>query len=113
MQINARKATDLRRRMLDALESRIEGAIVHVLDELTPEEQAIYTSTGKIPEEASTRIMSYLSADVNRLLTDSENRGYGNPTQPHDHGDRPRREITEDMSDAEAADAYRRELEGE
>jgi hypothetical protein len=65
-----------------------------------------------ISEEAAMRIMSYLNSDVLRLLTDAENRGYGNPTQPTRLEETVRRDISSDMSAQEAADTYRQEVEG-
>jgi hypothetical protein len=110
MTLNAKKATELRTRILNALESRIEGIIYHAIreGEMTAED----ADNNKLSEGASARIMSLLDGDINRLLTDTENRGFGNPTQPTRTEDAPRRDIDDDMSPEEAADAYRREVEG-
>jgi hypothetical protein len=105
--LNAQKATALRQRVLDAFESRIAAAIIHA--EVKEGEQV---GESGISEEAAMRIMSYLNSDVLRLLTDAENRGYGNPTQPTRLEETVRRDISSDMSAQEAADTYRQEVEG-
>jgi hypothetical protein len=55
--------------------------------------------------------MAYLSPDINRLLSESEDRGYGKPTQPTRDESPQLKDITPDTSPQEAADAYKREIE--
>ena len=71
---NARRAVAIREKMLSTLESRIATIEVMVAREFseTPE---------LIEQETQVRIMLLLTPDVNRLLTDSENRGLGAPRQ--------------------------------
>lgn len=106
MRINAEKATDLRAQILDALTSRITSAIVKA--EIDPNE---LVGEHGISEAAAQRIMGFVNADILRLLTDAEDRGYGKPTQPTRDDSAPKKKITGDMSPEEAAEAYRAELE--
>lgn len=106
MRINAEKATNLRSQILDALTSRITSAIVKA--EVSPDE---LVGEHGISEAAAQRIMGFVNADILRLLTDAEDRGYGKPTQPTRDDSAPKKKITEDMSPEEAAEAYRAELE--
>lgn len=101
MALNARKATDLRTEFLDSLESRIETIRVKNEEDGTP-------------ELAPLQINQMLTSDINTLLRDTENRGYGNPTQPlTGEGGGPMRTITTDMTPREAAEAYAAELQAQ
>lgn len=92
---NAKRATELREVFLETLHSRI--ATIRAVAERE--------GTGS-PEEiqllVDQRIMQLLSADVNRLMTDSENRGLGAPRQAIELDD-VRGRALEDMSDEELA----------
>lgn len=71
---NARRAVELREKMLIAFESRIATIEVQTRSEFCHD-----------PEEAEVmiarRITALLTPDLNRLLTDSESRGLGAPKQ--------------------------------
>lgn len=92
---NAAKAAELREKFLDTLESRIKT--VEVMAEKEANGNADEASRLK-----SMRVMEILNADVNRLMTDSENRGFGAPKQQIDLEDR-RDKSLEDMTDEELA----------
>lgn len=74
---NARKATILREKMLDTLASRIATIEARTVSEYADEPE-------KIDEMVAMRTMALLTADVNRLITDSESRGFGAPRQTVD-----------------------------
>lgn len=91
---NAIKATKLRREFLDTLESRIA---------------TIKAQEAEHPGEADPRILQLLNADVNRLMTDSEDRGYGKATVHKNLTGNIRtdaRVIAREMSVQEASEAY-------
>jgi hypothetical protein len=71
---NARRAVEIRNRLLRAYESRIADIEVRTMREFAfdPEE-------GR--EMVEKRITALISSDLNRLLADSENRGLGAPRQ--------------------------------
>lgn len=92
--LNAQKATELRARFLDAVESRI--ATIEV--------------TAETPDEANQQIAAMAKGDMLRLLTDSEDRGYGKPTQKQELNHALTRQIDEDMSPETAAELYQREI---
>lgn len=69
---NARKATALREQFLDALESRIATVRLQAYREAP--DLAIDAET-----LAARRVLDLLTPEVNRLLADSEARGYGAP----------------------------------
>lgn len=71
---NAEKAVRIREKFLDTLQSRI--ATIEVIADRESEGDPELAESLK-----TTRIMALLSADVNRLMTDSENRGFGAPKQ--------------------------------
>lgn len=91
---NARKATRLREKFLDTLESRI--ATIEVL----AEREASGLGQTEADAVRTQRVMALLNSDVNRLLTDSESRGLGAPRQPLEIEDRRERRL-EDYSDEE------------
>lgn len=106
-QLNARKASALRAELLDALESKIMSAKLSTLPaegEIVPE--------GGMPREAAQKIAGMLSADINRMLADAEDRGWGKPTQPTRDDSPPKKDIHNDMSPQEAAEAYQNEISG-
>lgn len=74
---NARKAVALREKMLDTIASRIA-----TIEVMTQREFA--GDPDQIQPQTEMRIMRLLTPDVNRLITDSENRGLGAPRQSVD-----------------------------
>ncbi len=74
---NARKAVALREKMLDTIASRIATIEVMTAREFADDPR-------QIEENTQLRIMRLLTPDVNRLITDSENRGLGAPRQSVD-----------------------------
>lgn len=74
---NARKAVALREKMLDTIASRIATIEVMTQREFAEDPEQIQPQT-------EMRIMRLLTPDVNRLITDSENRGLGAPRQSVD-----------------------------
>jgi hypothetical protein len=94
IQKNAAKATELREKFLSTLESRIATIEVMAEDEFA-------NDPSSAEREKSSRIMALLDADINRLMTDSENRGYGAPKQPVDLTKRT--VAADDMDDDELA----------
>ena len=97
---NARKAVALREKMLDTLAARIATIEVSVAREYADDPE-------KIDEIVALRTMALLTPDVNRLLTDSENRGLGAPRQIVDldavFSDQDSRRRPEDFTDEELA----------
>lgn len=105
--LNGKKASTLRAELLDALESKIMSIKVNTEpdhDEVIPE--------GGMPREAAQRISALLSPDVNRMLADSEDRAWGKPTQPSRDDTPPKKDIRNDMTPQEAAEAYQAEISG-
>lgn len=92
---NAEKATNLREKFLDTLASRI--ATIEVLAER--EASGDMDVADQLKQQ---RILLLLNSDVNKLITDSENRGLGAPKLPVSLDDQRERRL-EDMSDAELA----------
>lgn len=74
---NARKAVALREKLLDTIASRIATIEVMTQREFADDPEQIQPQT-------EMRIMRLLTPDVNRLITDSENRGLGAPRQSVD-----------------------------
>lgn len=74
---NARKAVALREKLLDTIASRIATIEVMTQREFADDPEQILPQT-------EMRIMRLLTPDVNRLITDSENRGMGAPRQSID-----------------------------
>ena len=74
---NARKAVALRERLLDTLHSRIATIEVMTTREFADEPE-------RIDEQIQIRVLRLLTPDVNRLITDAENRGLGAPRQSVD-----------------------------
>lgn len=105
--VNARKATLIRAKLLEALESRIESAIVRA-----EVREGEVLEDGRMCEEASERVLSMLKGDTLRLLTDSEDRGYGKPTQKQELTHALSRDVDPDMTPETAAEIYQRELAG-
>ncbi len=97
---NARKAVALREKMLDTLAARIATIEMSVSREFADQPE-------KIDEIVALRTMALLTPDVNRLLTDSENRGLGAPRQVVDldavFSDSDSRRRPEDFTDEELA----------
>lgn len=96
---NARRAVGIRAKMLETIESRIA-----TIEVMTAREFA--DSPEEIEAQTQVRILRLLTPDVNRLITDSENRGMGAPRQAIDidasvSGDRRR---PEEYTDEELAD---------
>lgn len=106
IRMNARKATVLRQRLLDALESKIESAIVRA----EVREDEVVGESG-ICQEAAERVLALLKGDTLRLLTDAEDRGYGKPTQKTLNGHVFAKDVDPDMSPETAAELYQRELQ--
>lgn len=75
---NARKAVALRERLLDTLQSRIATIEVMTAREFDGSTQE------EIDAQIQIRVLRLLTPDVNRLITDSENRGLGAPRQSVD-----------------------------
>lgn len=102
--LNALKATKLRQKLLEALESQIESYIVRA--EIEPDED----HDTPMPREAATKILQLMKGDTLRMLTDSEDRGYGKPTQKQELSHSLSRKIEDDMTPETAAEIYQREL---
>lgn len=92
---NAKRATELREVFLETLHSRI--ATIRAVAE-----REGVGSAEEIQLLVDQRIMQLLSADVNRLMTDSENRGLGAPRVAIELDD-VRGRALEDMTDEELA----------
>lgn len=75
---NARKAVALRERLLDTLNSRIATIEVMTAREFADSPQE------EIDAQIQVRVLRLLTPDVNRLITDAENRGLGAPRQSVD-----------------------------
>lgn len=93
---NARRAVEIRERLLTAFQSRIATIEVQTRREFAHD-----------PEEAEVmierRITALLSPDLNRLLTDSESRGLGAPKQIVEADVVHRERRPEEFSDEELA----------
>ena len=90
---NAKRATHIREKFLTTLQSQIA----------TNEVLADMEESGTLDERnqrKQRRILDLLGPDVNRLLRDSEDRGFGAPKQSVEVDDQ-RQKRLEDMTDAE------------
>lgn len=105
MLVNAEKATFIRKRLLDALESKIESAIVRA----EVQEGEVVGEDG-ISIDAAERVMKLLKGDTLRLLADAEDRGYGKPTQRTHSTHTLSKDVDLNMSPETAAEIYQREL---
>lgn len=103
--LNAKKASFLRQELLEALESKIMTA--KVTAEL---EEGEVVPDGGMPRQAANRIAQMITPDINRILSDSEDRGFGKPTQPTRDDSPPKKDIQNDMTPQEAAEAYQNEI---
>lgn len=104
--LNAQKASRLRAEMLDALESKIMSAKLRS----QPQDGETIPEDG-MPVDAANLITGMLRADVNRMLADAEDRAWGKPTQPLRDDSPPKKDIMNDMTPQEAAEAYQAEIE--